>query len=128
MCALNFLGGIVFLATAPSLHQFVTSNSNSSDPSVQLTLLNNLLNKMVLLNYFFPQITPGLNLSESWYTLIVSANSVGVIVAAIIYSIISRSVYYKLLIITVLIVNILGGLLYAIANNGWTLLSGIVKN
>ena len=46
MCALNFLGGIVFLVTGPSLHQFVTSNSNSSDPSVQLTLLNNLLDNI----------------------------------------------------------------------------------
>lgn len=83
---------------------------------------------MVLLKYFFPQITPGLGLSESWYTLIVSASSTGVIVAAMIYSIINRFVYYKLLIITVLIINILGGMLYANANNGWTLLSGIVKN
>ena len=72
-----------------------------------------------------PQVEwPGLGLSETWYSLAVSAQSIGIFVGALLFSVFARSFYYKYIIISSLFVLISSGVIYGFAVQGWMVITG----
>ena len=70
------------------------------------------------------QIQPGLGLSETWYTWVVSIGSVGELLGAVLMGILSRRLYVKHLLLTALFSSFTGGLFFGIGKYGWMLLIG----
>lgn len=70
------------------------------------------------------QIQPGLGLSETWYSWIVSVQSLGELVGAIAAGIVLRWLYTKYLMLSALALCGCGGLLYGVGRYGWMLLIG----
>lgn len=71
------------------------------------------------------QIQPGLGLSETWYSWIVSVQSLGELIGAIAAGIVLRWFYTKYLMLSALTFSGCGGLLFGIGRHGWMLLIGI---
>ena len=84
-------------------------NNGVRDPSICFTL---------------SQIQPGLGLSEVWYTVIVSVQSLGELTGAVIMGTLSRWVYTKVITLISLAICFTGALLYGIGKAGWMLLVG----
>jgi len=70
------------------------------------------------------QIQPGLGLSESWYSWIISLSSLGEFTGAITYGVLLRFFLTKHLMLVNLSVAAIGGLFYGIGKFGWMLLIG----
>ena len=70
------------------------------------------------------QVQPGLGLSETWYSWIVSIASAGEVAAAVATSVLLRKIYTKYLILAHVCLCAFGGLLYGIGESGWMLLLG----
>lgn len=70
------------------------------------------------------QIQPGLGLSETWYSWIVSIQSTGELVGAILFGLLMRWLYAKHLMLANLAVCASGGLVFGIGKYGWMLLIG----
>lgn len=70
------------------------------------------------------QIQPGLGLSETWYTWIISIGSIGELIGAVTFGMLSRRVYIKWLILMSLFIAFSGGVLFGIGKYGWMLLIG----
>uniref|UniRef100_A0A1X7UMI9 Uncharacterized protein n=1 Tax=Amphimedon queenslandica TaxID=400682 RepID=A0A1X7UMI9_AMPQE len=100
--SLAYFYGLLSFITAPSLHQFITSSSNTSESEV----------------------VPGLGLSETWYSWAVSAQSIGIFVGALLFSVFARSFYYKYIIIGSLFIAISSGVIYGFAVQGWMVIAG----
>jgi MFS family permease len=94
--------GLAYSSALPSLHQFVTSSAYPEDDDVQ----------------------PGLGLSETWYSWIVSIQSIGELAGAIAISLLLRWFYTKYLMLISLAVCGGGGVLYGVGKYGWMLLIG----
>lgn len=71
------------------------------------------------------QIQPGLGLSETWYSWIVSVQSIGELAGAIVVGILLRWLYTKHLILSALALSACGGLLFGVGKYSWMLLIGI---
>ena len=72
-----------------------------------------------------PQVEwPGLGLSEIWYSLVVSAQSIGIFVGALLFSVFACSFYYKYIIIGSLFIAISSGVIYGFAVQGWMVITG----
>ena len=71
-----------------------------------------------------PQVQPGLGLSESWYSWIVSVLSIGELTGAVVISILLRWVYTKYMMLSSLALAVCGGVLYSIGKYGWMILIG----
>ena len=71
------------------------------------------------------QVQPGLGLSESWYSWIVSIQSVGELAGAIVISLLLRWCYTKYLMLSSLALCGGGGLLYGVGKYGWMLFIGM---
>lgn len=69
------------------------------------------------------QVQAGLGLSEFWYSWIVSVTSIGLFIGSILLGFLTRWIYAKYLFVGNLLVCIAGSVLYAVARNGWMLLS-----
>ena len=67
---------------------------------------------------------PGLGLSETWYSWIVSILSVGELAGAVATYILLRRIYTKYLMLANLCLCACGGLLYGVGVFGWMLLLG----
>ena len=67
---------------------------------------------------------PGLGLSETWYSWIVSIISVGELAGAVATSVLLQRIYTKLLMLGNLSLCVFGGLLYGVGEYGWMLLIG----
>ena len=117
ICSMGYFHGVLSFITAPSLHQFITSSSNASDSQVN----NSLYNDGFLLIF---QVVPGLGLSEIWYSWAVSAQSIGIFVGALLFSVFARSFYYKYIIISSLFVAMSSGVIYGFAVQGWMVITG----
>ena len=75
--------------------------------------------------YYYPvQVQPGLGLSESWYSWIVSVLSIGELTGAVVISILLRWVYTKYMMLSSLALAVCGGVLYSIGKYGWMILIG----
>ena len=70
------------------------------------------------------QVQPGLGLSETWYSWIVSIQSIGELAGAIAISLLLRWFYTKYLMLISLAVCGGGGVLYGVGKYGWMLLIG----
>ena len=70
------------------------------------------------------QLQPGLGLSETWYSWIVSIISVGELAGAVATSVLLRKVFTKFLMLANLSLCAIGGLLYGVGEYGWMLLIG----
>ena len=70
------------------------------------------------------QLQPGLGLSETWYSWIVSIISVGELAGAVATSVLMRKVFIKFLMLANLSLCAFGGLLYGVGEYGWMLLIG----
>ena len=70
------------------------------------------------------QIQPGLGLSETWYSWIVSIQSTGELVGAVLIGLLMRWLYAKHLMLANLAVSASGGLVFGIGRYGWMLLIG----
>ena len=70
------------------------------------------------------QIQPGLGLSETWYSWIISLSSLGEFTGAITYGVLLRFFLTKHLMLVNLSVAATGGLFYGIGKFGWMLLIG----
>jgi MFS family permease len=102
LAAFCTLVGFSYSSALPSLHQFVTSSTTPDDPDLQ----------------------PGLGLSETWYSWIVSIISVGELAGAVATSVLMRKVFIKFLMLANLSLCAFGGLLYGVGKYGWMLLIG----
>ena len=71
----TILNGISPFIQIPSLHQYVTSSNNQTDSNVRESVCYNPHGQSSPLPPH--QIEPGLGLSETWYSVIVSAGSLG---------------------------------------------------
>ena len=120
ICSLGYFHGVLSFITAPSLHQFITSSSNTSEPEVN----NRSSLGFLLLSLNFVQVVPGLGLSETWYSWAVSAQSIGIFVGALLFSVFARSFYYKYIIIGSLFIAISSGVIYGFAFQGWMVITG----
>ena len=70
------------------------------------------------------QVQPGLGLSETWYSWIVSIQSVGELAGAIVISLLLRWCYTKYLMLSSLALCGGGGVLYGVGKYGWMLFIG----
>uniref|UniRef100_A0A1X7ULK3 Major facilitator superfamily (MFS) profile domain-containing protein n=1 Tax=Amphimedon queenslandica TaxID=400682 RepID=A0A1X7ULK3_AMPQE len=100
--SMTYLTGTTNYITIPLLHQFITSSSNTTDS----------------------QVVPGLGLSETWYSWVISAQSIGIFVGALLFSVFARSFYYKYIIIGSLFILMLSGIFFSFAVNGWMVITG----
>ena len=66
-------------------------------------------------------------MSETWYTWIISISSIGELLGAVVYGVLSRRVYVKWLLLSSILSAFLGGLLFGIGKYGWMLLIGKVN-
>ncbi len=71
-----------------------------------------------------PQVQPGLGLSETWYSWIVSVASIGELLGAVTVGVLARSFYTKHLVLALLAMAFSGGIIYGIGKFGWMLLIG----
>ena len=116
-----------YASALPSLHQFVTSSTRPEDPNVRtLTYIahHDQWCRCSLIVLMRMQVQPGLGLSETWYSWIVSIISVGELVGAVATSILLQKVFTKFLMLVNLLLCGLGGLLYGLGQYGWMLLIG----
>jgi MFS family permease len=70
------------------------------------------------------KLQPGLGLSETWYSWIVSILSVGELAGAVAVSFILRRIFTKYVMLANLSLCAFGGLLYGVGEYGWMLLTG----
>ena len=71
-----------------------------------------------------PQLAPGLGLSETWYSCIVSSSSLGELLGALVPAFLTPHFYVKHLMLAELALCLLGGVLFGIGKSGWMLLIG----
>ena len=116
----------------PSLHQFVTSSVNASDPNVRTKNERCFFffeKKIQLFSRVLSvQTEPGLGLSDLWYSWIVSIVSVGQLLGAVAVGVFTKFFFTKYILLTMLAVCCSGGILYAIGQYGWMLLLGWSAN
>ncbi len=67
---------------------------------------------------------PGLGLSETWYSWVVSMSSFGEFVGAIVSSVLLRWFYTKHVMLVNLCIIAVGGIIYGIGKSGWMLILG----
>ena len=124
ICSMGYFYGVLGYVTAPSLHQFITSSSLSSSKS-NVTSDSQVVYVLITALQSRPQVEwPGLGLSETWYSLAVSAQSIGIFVGALLFSVFARSFYYKYIIIGSLFIAISSGVIYGFAVQGWMVITG----
>ena len=73
------------------------------------------------------QVQPGLGLSETWYSWLVSILSIGEFAGAVVTSLLLRKIYIKYLLLAYLALCAFGGLLYGVGQNGWMLFTGVYQ-
>ena len=78
----------------------------------------------ILHSHCILQIQPGLGLSETWYSWIVSAQACGELVGAVVFAVLLRWMYTKHLLLASLALCAGGGLMFGIGKYGWMLLIG----
>ncbi len=67
---------------------------------------------------------PGLGLSETWYSWVVSISSLGELIGAIVSGVLLRWFYSKHVMLVNLCIIAVGGIIYGIGKFGWMLILG----
>lgn len=117
--SINVLMGMTFFMETPLLHQYVTTtSSNNKNESMVYICLPIYLLSIYCLSF---KDEPGLNLTEDWYSAVISAGNIGGFIGAITYGLLSKYIHVRLGLIFELVMELAGGLLYALTSNGWCL-------